>query len=35
MNEAGTFTVMVKKGLDKFKKVCYNHNTKLIKKYLE
>ena len=29
MNEARTFTGMVKKGLDKFKKVCYNHNTKL------
>jgi hypothetical protein len=29
MNEARTFTGMVKKVLDKFKKVCYNHNTKL------
>lgn len=29
MNEARTFTGMVKKGLDKFKKACYNHNTKL------
>ena len=29
MNEARTFTGMVKKGLDKFKNVCYYHNTKL------
>lgn len=29
MNEARIFTGMVKKGLDKFKKACYNHNTKL------